>query len=356
MRVMPRVWVMARRGSCPGRSSWRWEWTFDTHEGPTYCGRRNRRRGRRDHRFRRYATRPARANPIVGAVDDHHIPDTRCQPGGRCSGRTVVAWDIPHCCATLILSMVATLCVPTESSGFVRHREDDVKPSPACDCRQRSRWCGEEHRLHQFWVTRIQPERAGKGRSRRPPVISTISGHAEARIEVPNKRLIFAAAAPSASTANHKAERFGAGRGRVVADGFVQRGHRGLIQPSAVVAGGAQPAANGVRRNTQPVGDRPVPGAVGGGQQRRPNRVGIIGRVRTRPAAVRACGRTRVRRNAPAPDAACGERRHWCAPTVAVRSHAFRNRPPQTGHTSCPAARADSATCSSATMITASGS
>ena len=87
--------------------------------------------------------------------------------------------DGSRCCATLILSMVATLCVPTESSGFVRHREDDVKPSPACDCRQRSRWCGEEHRLHQFWVTRIQPERAGKGRSRRPPVISTISGHAE---------------------------------------------------------------------------------------------------------------------------------------------------------------------------------
>ena len=43
-------------------------------------------------------------------------------------------------------------------------------------------------------------------------MISTIGGHAEARIEVPNKRLIFAAAAPSASTANHKAERFGAGR------------------------------------------------------------------------------------------------------------------------------------------------
>ena len=116
VRVMPRVWVMAggvgrarvmpgaghasggvaRCGSCPGRRSWRWEWTFDIHEGPTYCGRRNRRRGRRHHRFRRYATRPARANPIVGAVDDHHIPDTRCQPGGRCSGRTVVAWDIPH--------------------------------------------------------------------------------------------------------------------------------------------------------------------------------------------------------------------------------------------------------------------
>ena len=68
------------------------------------------------------------------------------------------------CCATLILSMVATLCVPTESSCLVRQREDDVKPSPACDGRQRSRWCGEEHRLHQFRVTRTPDMSSVPGR------------------------------------------------------------------------------------------------------------------------------------------------------------------------------------------------
>ena len=127
--------------------------------------------------------------------------------------------------------------------GFGASPEDDVKPSPVCDCRQRSRWCGEEHRLHQFSVTWIQPERAGEG---------------------------------------------------------------------------AQQAATGDEHD-----QRPCRGAYRGAEQAPDLRHRHLGRVRTRPAAVRGCGRRRVRRNAPAPDAACGGRRHRCAPTVAVRSHAF---------------------------------
>ena len=155
-------------------------------------------------------------------------------------------------------------------------------------------------------------------------MISTISGHAEARIEVPNKRLIFAAAAPSASTANHKAERFGAGRAGSSRTALCSAVTAVYIT-SAVVAGGAQPAAHGVRRNTQPES-----GLLAGARcprwrpasRRRPQscRHPHLGRVRTRPAAVpvRAAAR-RVRELAPSlPD--CSVRwsgRHRCAPTVA---------------------------------------
>jgi len=65
--------------------------------------------------------------------------------------------------------MVATFGVHTESSGFVRHREDDVKPSPVSDCRQRSQWCGEEHKntdFTNFWsggFSRIEPVMAAAG-------------------------------------------------------------------------------------------------------------------------------------------------------------------------------------------------
>jgi hypothetical protein len=46
--------------------------------------------------------------------------------GEQCAAIGSEFFEHLGCCATLILRMAATLCVPMDWSGLVRHREDDV--------------------------------------------------------------------------------------------------------------------------------------------------------------------------------------------------------------------------------------